>query len=90
MELLIRIDQNMLRLGLWTLAKLKTVWEFLQFTWELFKTLPQVTRNFHFTVEQMYIIGITSLPLVCLTSVFTGAVAAWQAAYQMSRVAMLH
>ncbi len=84
MDILTSIDQSMVRFGFFILAKVKTTVEFFRFTWELFLQLPQVTRNFHFTVEQMYIIGITSIPLVCLTSIFTGAVAAWQAAYQFA------
>lgn len=33
-------------------------------------------------VQQMLKIGVNSLPLVCIVSIFTGAVSAWQAAYQ--------
>ena len=60
---------------------MNSVFLFLRFALEMFRYLPSVFRNSRLTVEQMYIIGITSLPLVGLTSVFTGAVAAWQAAY---------
>lgn len=35
------------------------------------------------TLEQMYRIGVTSLPLVFLTSLFTGVVLALQSAYQL-------
>jgi phospholipid/cholesterol/gamma-HCH transport system permease protein len=45
-------------------------------------TIPKVFQNFRLTSEQMMIIGVRSVPLVVLTSIFTGAVAAWQAAYQ--------
>ena len=41
-------------------------------------------RHPHFTVEQMYVIGISSIPLVATTSIFTGAVTAWQAIYIFS------
>ena len=34
-------------------------------------------------------IGVNSLPLVIIISVFTGAVAAWQAAYQLKGIAPL-
>ncbi len=45
---------------------------------------PKFFHNPSLTIDQMSKIGITSLPLVALTSVFTGAVTAWQAAYQFS------
>ncbi len=57
---------------------------FLRFAFIVFRNLPRAFRDFHLAVEQMYLIGITSLPLVGLTSVFTGAVAAWQAAYNFA------
>ncbi|OGS37190.1 MAG: hypothetical protein A2293_11690 [Elusimicrobia bacterium RIFOXYB2_FULL_49_7] len=46
--------------------------------------IPKVFHRPHTTIEHMSKIGITSLPVVALTSVFTGAVSAWQAAYQFS------
>ena len=49
---------------------------------DVFKTFPRAARKTHLIVEQMMIIGVGSLPLVLVTSVFTGAVAAVQAAYQ--------
>ncbi len=57
---------------------------FLRFCVEMVVNIPTIFRNSHFTIEQMYVIGISSIPLVCLTSIFSGAVAAWQAAYQFA------
>jgi len=71
-------------LGRKVLNTLNQIFLFLRFAVEAFRTLPSVFQNFHLTVEQMYLIGITSLPLVGLTSLFTGAVAAWQAAYNFA------
>jgi phospholipid/cholesterol/gamma-HCH transport system permease protein len=82
--LMIGLDRAMVTLGFWVLARLTGIAQFLVFVFNVVKSLPMVTRNFHFTVEQMYLIGITSIPLVCLTSIFTGAVAAWQAAYNFA------
>lgn len=45
-------------------------------------TLPRVLRSWHLVVAQMLSVGVQSLPLVLLVSVFTGAVATWQAVYQ--------
>jgi phospholipid/cholesterol/gamma-HCH transport system permease protein len=44
--------------------------------------LPGVFRSLKATVRQMLFMGVHSLPLIILTSVFTGAVSTWQAAYQ--------
>lgn len=39
-------------------------------------------RNRRLVFDQMLLIGVHSLPLVSIIAVFTGAVSAWQAAYQ--------
>jgi phospholipid/cholesterol/gamma-HCH transport system permease protein len=46
--------------------------------------LPIVFTRSRLTGEQMLLMGVNSLPLVALVSVFTGAVAAVQAVYQIS------
>jgi len=46
--------------------------------------LPKNKRN---VLYQMEHIGVGSLPLVLIIAVFTGAVAAWQAAYQLKGIA---
>jgi phospholipid/cholesterol/gamma-HCH transport system permease protein len=46
------------------------------------KSFPQLFGNFGLIVEQMSQMGVNSLPLVLLTSIFTGAVSSVQAAYQ--------
>ncbi|MCK4547233.1 MAG: ABC transporter permease [Candidatus Eisenbacteria sp.] len=43
---------------------------------------PGLFRTIDLTVEQMFKIGVESLPLVVVTALFTGGVAAVQAAYQ--------
>jgi phospholipid/cholesterol/gamma-HCH transport system permease protein len=47
------------------------------------------TRSLHLVVDQMSTIGVGSLGLVTVVSLFTGAVAAVQAAYQFSSVVPL-
>ncbi|MDZ7289097.1 MAG: ABC transporter permease [candidate division KSB1 bacterium] len=39
-------------------------------------------RDRHLLLDQMLLIGVNSVPLVAIIAVFTGAVSAWQAAYQ--------
>lgn len=54
------------------------------FFWRIISTIPSIRKNIHFSIEQMMIIGISSLPIVFVTSIFTGAVISAQAAYQFS------
>lgn len=49
---------------------------------EIIYSLPRVWRDRKLIIAQMNHIGVGSLPLVLTIGVFTGAVAAWQAAYQ--------
>lgn len=48
----------------------------------IFRALPTFFKRFNLIFEQMLMMGVRSLPLVILTSIFTGSVTAWQAAYQ--------
>ncbi|MDW8466989.1 MAG: ABC transporter permease [Chloroherpetonaceae bacterium] len=51
------------------------------------KSLPRLWKDRQLLITQMAHIGVDSLPLVVLVSIFTGAIAAWQAAYQMKGLA---
>jgi len=46
--------------------------------------MPLMFRNVNISIEQMYVIGLESLPLVAVTSVFVGGEAVVQATYQFS------
>jgi phospholipid/cholesterol/gamma-HCH transport system permease protein len=56
---------------------------------ETFRMLLPALRRPRLIIDEMYAIGVQSLPLVLIVSVFTGAVAAVQAAYQFSSVVPL-
>ncbi|MCD4689859.1 ABC transporter permease [bacterium] len=51
--------------------------------WRAILSLRKLGRSFGLVFEQMQRIGVESLPLVIVTSVFTGAVAAVQVSYQL-------
>jgi phospholipid/cholesterol/gamma-HCH transport system permease protein len=51
--------------------------------------IPKVRKNTNEVLRQMHAMGITSLPLVFGISIFTGAIAAWQARYQFSNIVPL-
>ncbi|MEP0828253.1 MAG: ABC transporter permease [Candidatus Zixiibacteriota bacterium] len=44
--------------------------------------LKEIPRSLGLIVDQFFFIGNKSLPLIVITSIFIGAVSAWQAAYQ--------
>ena len=50
----------------------------------IFSAIPKIFKSFHLISEQMLFMGVNSLPLVLVTSIFTGGVSAVQAAYQFS------
>jgi phospholipid/cholesterol/gamma-HCH transport system permease protein len=55
----------------------------------IFKSFTWIPRSRNLILFQMEHIGVNSLPLVLIIAVFTGAVAAWQAAYQLQGIAPL-
>ncbi len=57
--------------------------------WGIIRSFPSIPRSRKIIFYQMEHIGVNSLPLVLIIAVFTGAVAAWQAAYQLKGVAPL-
>ena len=56
---------------------------------DTFRALGRGMRSFNLLVDQMQAIGVQSLSLVLIVSLFVGAVAAVQAAYQFSSVVPL-
>jgi phospholipid/cholesterol/gamma-HCH transport system permease protein len=69
-------------LGERVLGTLEEIGRFFMLLWETILQFPAGIRSAPRLVDQMYQIGIGSLPLVILTSLFVGAVASVQAAYQ--------
>ncbi|HVP07585.1 MAG TPA: ABC transporter permease [Candidatus Acidoferrum sp.] len=45
-------------------------------------SIKDIPRSMGLIFEQLYTIGVRSLPLIIVISIFVGAVSAWQAAYQ--------
>lgn len=80
------VDQLMVWIGEWIKNGAGVVVDYLAFNLRTLRALPKVVRNFHLTMEQMYSIGISSIPLVATTNLFTGAVTAWQAGYMFADI----
>jgi phospholipid/cholesterol/gamma-HCH transport system permease protein len=74
----------------------KKTLDFFQESGQVFRLLAAIIKfspsliknrkNFFYQLEH---IGVNSIPLVLIIAVFTGAVAAWQAAYQLKGIAPL-
>lgn len=78
------VDRLVVWVGNWVIGVLQTARDFLEFLGLTARAAWKFYRHPHFTTDQLYTIGISSIPLVATTSVFTGAVTAWQAAYLFS------
>ncbi len=63
--------------------------QFVQLFIEIIKSIPNLLKNRRNFFYQLEHIGVNSIPLVFIIAVFTGGVAAWQAAYQLKGLAPL-
>lgn len=54
--------------------------------WDILRRIPGSWRQNRLIIEQMASLGVASLPLVLVTSCFTGGVAASQATYQFANI----
>jgi phospholipid/cholesterol/gamma-HCH transport system permease protein len=74
-------------LGRKTIAFLEEFGQISILLFGMIKNLKNIHRTRKTILHQMEHIGVDSLPLVIIISIFTGAVAAWQAAYQLKGIA---
>lgn len=76
-------------IGRKTLLFLQEFGQVVQLLAEIIKSTPSLLKgrkNFFYQLEH---IGVNSIPLVLIIATFTGAVAAWQGAYQLKGIAPL-
>ncbi len=83
------IKKFLQNLGKKTLNFFREIGQISQLFWGIVKSFPMIPRSRGIIVYQMEHIGVNSLPLVLIIAIFTGAVAAWQAAYQLKGIAPL-
>lgn len=67
-----------------TFAFLGHVQRMSSLIWRTFVRVPLLFKNLNLTTHQMYIIGIESLPLVAVTSIFVGGETVIQANFQFA------
>ncbi|MDR3625867.1 MAG: ABC transporter permease [Ignavibacteriaceae bacterium] len=77
------------KLGKETLKFVREIGQVSVLFWEIIKSFKSIPRSRNIILYQMEHIGVNSLPLVIIIAVFTGAVSAWQAAYQLKGLAPL-
>lgn len=77
------------KLGKKTLDFFEECGQVAKLLFDIFKFAPSLIKNRRNFIYQMDHIGVNSIPLVMIIAVFTGAVAAWQAAYQLKGIAPL-
>ena len=49
---------------------------------QFLSSLGRLPRSMGLLMDQLYVVGVRSIPLIVTISIFVGAVSAWQAAYQ--------
>lgn len=77
------------KIGKKTLSFLEEFGQISLLLFRIFRFFPNLIKNRKLLFSQMEHIGVDSLPLVTIIAIFTGAVAAWQAAYQLKGIAPL-
>ncbi|MCL5028533.1 MAG: ABC transporter permease [Bacteroidetes bacterium] len=77
------------KLGRSSLNFLQEIGQVTRLLFEIIKSFKTIPRSKKIILYQMEHIGVNSLPLVMIIAIFTGAVAAWQAAYQLKGIAPL-
>jgi phospholipid/cholesterol/gamma-HCH transport system permease protein len=75
------------KLGRTTLNFLQEFGQVSSLLFKIIKSFTWIPRSRKLILHQMEHIGVNSIPLVLIIAVFTGAVAAWQAAYQLRGIA---
>ena len=77
------------KLGNKTLKFFQEIGQISELFWGIAKNFYTIPRSRTIILYQMEHIGVNSLPLVMIIAIFTGAVSAWQAAYQLKGIAPL-
>jgi phospholipid/cholesterol/gamma-HCH transport system permease protein len=72
--------------GAGTMRSLSKVGGAGRFSGRILIAMPSAAGKFHLIVEQMMLMGVNTLPVVLLTSVFVGTISAWQAHYLFAGV----
>ncbi len=83
------IEKLLRKLGNKTIKFFQEFGQVANLFWGIVKSFALIPKSRKIIFYQMEHIGVNSLPLVLIIAIFTGAVAAWQAAYQLKGLAPL-
>jgi phospholipid/cholesterol/gamma-HCH transport system permease protein len=75
------LDRLATSLGSFARESIELIGSIFVFYLKMLKVLPFSIRRPYLITEQMFILGVQSIPIVLLTSIFVGAVSAWQVQY---------
>jgi len=75
------IDRLAISFGASAREAVELVGSIFVFYLKMVRALPSSIKRLHLMTEQMMILGVQSIPIVLLTSVFVGAISAWQVQY---------
>lgn len=70
--------------GSFTRAQVERLGDLTLFFVKIVAALPAAFRRFHLIVEQMMHLGVSSIPIILMSSLFVGAVSTWQVQYLFS------
>jgi len=71
-------------IGIFTREQIERLGDITLFFWKIIRALPATFKRFHLVVEQMMLLGVSSIPIIFMTSIFVGAVSTWQVQYLFS------
>lgn len=83
------IQKLLEKVGSSTMKFFEEIGQISKLLWGIIRSFNWIPKSRRLILYQMEHIGVNSLPLVIIIAVFTGAVAAWQAAYQLKGIAPL-
>lgn len=70
--------------GAFTRIQVERLGDLTLFFWKIVCALPSTFKRFHLIVEQMMHLGVSSIPIILMSSLFVGAVSTWQVQYLFS------
>jgi phospholipid/cholesterol/gamma-HCH transport system permease protein len=78
------VDDIAVGVGVFTREQIERFGDLTLFLWRITCALPAAFKRFHLIVEQMMRLGVSSIPIILMASVFVGAVSTWQVQYLFS------
>ncbi len=75
------IDDFAVGVGIFTREQIEKLGDIALFFWKFLCALPFTLRRFYLITEQMMLLGVSSIPIIVMASIFIGGVSAWQAQY---------